>query len=259
MHFSTAPATFPDDGVRYWQIGALDLWVRRAGDGEWWVAYEHVPEREEALVEAVALRQEPAGLQWQRFAAAGGDRTLSLRPELPDRPLVLRPEIPLHLAGGAEGVFYGLLPCWIGLLVGGAVRLLDVPSVRLSSSWFGDPVSGVLCYGMRTQARRSPQELPPRPHRAVCTLRLRNRDDRPVAFERVCLEVASLAIYRGREHLWTSEVGLAYLGGGAYGDLEIGQAAPAAEPQAPLLTPARQAVPANTFMSRFRAGQWLMG
>lgn len=240
MYFHTEPVSISDHQVRHWQIGTLSLWVQRSDNGEWLVAHKQVPGSDEALVEAEVLEAEPPGLTWQRFAVPGEDHTLSLSPHMPDRPVIVRPETALNLVTGGEGVFYALLPCWIRLTVGASVKLVDIPGVRMSNSWYGEPVDGLLCYAMRTSARRTVRDLPSRPHRAVCTLRLRNQDSNHLEFKRVCVQVDPLAIYRGKTHMWTSEIGMTYMGRDEFSDVEIGTSAPAGDPDAILLTPARE-------------------
>lgn len=253
MYFQTEPITISDNQIRHWQIGALSLWVQRSDNGEWLVAHKYLSGTDETLVEAEVLKTEPPGLKWQRFALPETEPLLSLSPHMPDRPVIVRPETALNLATGGEGVFYALLPCWIRLIVGSSVKLADIPGVRMSNSWYGEPVDGILCYAMRTSARRTVQDLPSRPHRAVCTLRLRNQDSNHLEFKRVCVQVDPLAIYRGKDHLWTSEIGMTYLGSNEFSDFEIGTGPPAGDPDAVLITPAREEHDAQTFKSRLSA------
>ncbi len=251
--FNTEPTSIGDHLVRRWQIGTLSLWVRRGENGEWFVAQKQETGADEDLVEADVLDEEPADLTWQRYALPELDPTLTLTPHLPDRPLVVRSETPLSLVTGGSGVFYALLPCWIRLTVGGTVKLAEVPSVRLSGSWFGDPISGELCYAMRTNARRSIAELPSRPHRAVCTLRLNNQDSNHLEVKRICVHAGPLAVYRGTDHWWTSEVTMAHAGGDEPGLLLYGNGAPAGDPEATLVTPAREPHDPKSLRSRFKA------
>lgn len=253
MYFSTEPVRIDDHLVRYWQIGTLSLWVRRSENGEWLVAHKHIPGADEELEEAIVADEEPAGLKWQRYAVPEYEPTLRLTPQMPDRPLIVRPETPLTIATGGEGVFYALLPCWIDLTVGEATKIVTIPSVRLSGSWFGEPISGELCYAMRTSARRSVEDLPPRPHRAVCTLRIANRDTKLLEVQRVCLHVGPLAIYRGSQHMWTSEVTLTNTAGDEPAEPHYGTDAPAADPSAELLCPARETRDPKSLRARFRA------
>ena len=253
MYFSTEPVRIEDHRVRHWQIGTLSLWVRRSENSEWLVANRQVPGADEVLEEAAVLDEEPDGLKWQRYAVPESEPTLSLMPQMPDRPLIVRPETPLTIATGGEGVFYALLPCWIDLAVGEGTKIVTIPSVRLSGSWFGEPVSGELCYAMRTNARRGVEDLPPRPHRAVCTLRIANRDAKPLEVQRVCLHVGPLAIYRGTAHLWTSEVTLTNTAGNEPTEPHYGTATPAADPHAELLSPAREPRDPKSLKARFKA------
>ena len=197
------------------QVGPLQLWLRLSGD-EIRIATKHRRDTE-SLVKTVPLHpaaeRKPAGLDWSRWVCGSCNQVL-LTPVTPDRPVVVRPEVPLKIPPGCEASFFFGVPLWVRITAGETtkIQLCEEPSVTVSNIWFGDPMSGDLCYSLRTRARRSISDSQVDPHRAVCPVTIHNAAPVQVNIERFCVHVAHLSIYPGTSRLWTGGVKIIFKG-----------------------------------------------
>lgn len=215
----------PGDTV-HWRIGPLDLWVKQE-DEEWLVAVSRGEQERQALVDAEGP---PDDLDWLRWAAHVTDSRIRVTPTLPDRSVIVRPSSPLQIPPRQEARFFVGVPIWVRLTVephtGKAVQIGEIAALPLSNSWFGTPTEGELCYALRTRAKRSLEELTPVPHRAVCSLLLRNNSEDTLDFQRLCLRARHLNIYEGARHLWTNEGKVAYKGEETLSEVAYGKGPP---------------------------------
>jgi hypothetical protein len=214
------------------QVGPLKLWLRRNVD-EVHIAVKHSTDSEDftkTVAPKVLSGQEPDGLDWGRWVY-DKCKEIVLRPVTPDRPVVIRPEVPLRIPPGQEALFFVSIPLWIRILVGDGekIQLCEKPSVKLSNIWFGDPMSGDLCYSLRSRARREIADPQVEPHRAVCPVTIRNEAISQVEIERFCLHVAHLGVYSGASRLWTNGVQINFKGEDEISLLDYSKKAPTYE------------------------------
>lgn len=206
-----------DDRTYHWVNGPLQLWARlRHNDLHLALQRQDSQEGPWTVVEAETVEPED-DLEWQRWAMPDDNPKLHFRPVMPDRPIVVRPEAPLVIPPGVTCIFYAMMPIWVELLQGDDPAALQtitkLPHVILSNTWFGDDtMSGVLCYGMRTTARRNRQELPFRPHRATCAIKVVNDSEDHLECTRFCIRVEHMSLYLRDNSLFTSAVEIAYRG-----------------------------------------------
>lgn len=198
------------------QIGPLILWLKRHFD-EIHIAVEHC-EDETFESETVAFSPEDETCKepedWKRWVVGENGNTISFLPIMPDRPVVVRPEVPVIIPEGHEALFFVSIPVWVKIVVNDKKELVlcEAPSVVLSNIWFGDTMSGELCYSLRTKARRQILDAEPKPHRAVCPVKIRNTTSSQLDIERFCVHVEYLNIYKGTTRLWTNEVCINFQG-----------------------------------------------
>jgi hypothetical protein len=221
----------------------------RVGPRDLWFAFRH----REILV---ATSRAPEGTQvpapeppetssWSRWAVPGEERTVVLRPILPDRAVVLQSELPFSLLPRAEARIYVRIPLWIRVeTVGnGATLLMELPTVDLSDTWWGGFMEGELCYWLHTHARREmPAELI-QPYLAICPLLLVNRSGADLRVEKFAFRVAHLSLFLHRGGLWADESVVRYQGEAEGSQIEItghpppeaAGAARVAEPRIPVV------------------------
>ena len=203
------PITLEEGRPYPWRCGPFRLWLKRSGH-DCLSAVERAPFDENS-------NQVPAGAAFYRFCGLKPWTHLDAEPALPNRPLIVRPSDKLIVPPGGEARLFLAIPLFVQLNVGGKPTdnsltdkqtLSVIPSHVLSDTWFGDPVSGELGYGLKIPATRDPEELPRQPNLVYCPLVVKNRDTQPLVIERVCVRGEFLRIFQGVERLWTPEITL---------------------------------------------------
>jgi hypothetical protein len=225
----------PVGGVARVVAGPLRLWARRRAH-EWALVTTtgsngHAGEAERG--HPVPEDDVPESGSVHRFSFAQSPAALVLRPVLADRAVVVRPESPLWIPSGERVVLFMSTPVWVGVSVGRPSRqrvarrrgrrpersaedavedvgLIDIPTYRLSDTWFGpSTLVGELCYSSRTAGRLALDELPTRPHRAVTPVTIENLAASSLELRRLVVPIPSLALYADtRSGLWTQGVTL---------------------------------------------------
>ncbi len=204
------------DRALLWQGGRLRLHLVRQ-EHEWRVA--PCAEQNPAAPGLTVLDEYPPGdLPWRRWTVdRTGDR-VRFEPAMPPRPIVVRPDSPVHIPPRHSTHFLVSVPVWVRVFVadgpaGSELQIADEPTEVLSNSWFGDPTQGIACYALRSRARRASSELGEEPCRAICPIEIVNTAQSPLFFERLCLQVGSMAIYRaGDAALWADAATVSYRG-----------------------------------------------
>jgi hypothetical protein len=124
------------------------------------------------------------------------------------------PEYQINLTPGKDARFFMSIPVWVQLLCGDrdGSLLAEIPSQLLSKSWFGDTLSGELCYAVTSRARREldPDNLANYLIRSPVTLC--NWGTALLELQHLYVHVEHLRVYGGK-NLWSNEVTLSYTGG----------------------------------------------
>jgi hypothetical protein len=150
---------------------------------------------------------------------------LAIRPILPDRPLVLQPESELRLIPGAVIKTSVSLPLGISLQSGGGGRprpIREFPSMALSKTWFGDPVTGEAAYSWKTSLAEMPLPEKTDPLEAVCPLTVRNESPENLDFKRMILRVPQLSLFSGGNVTVTNTVTIRFKGQTQVSQVTIG-------------------------------------
>lgn len=259
-----------------WQVGPTTLWVYRSSH-DWRVvvrpstdpvAADPMAQRsgatvpvDDATLDAV-LAATSDERTTHRFGVQDTDESVALRPALADRPVVTRPEHALSVLPGEAVTLYLSTPLWVRVeLVESGRRLIEVPSHRMSDTWFGPSTQeGSLCYATRTAGRLRLDQLPLRLHRALTPLTVRNQTAEALALERIQLPVPNLSLYvTGDDAIWTDPVTMIHRTKGEGAAVQIRAGPPDERPEAdPMQTP-REESRHGLFTSTFSAVGALFG
>ncbi len=194
-----------------WQVGASSLAITRLKT-EWQIQHleQALPEEEQNgwSVDLPGSRLD-GDATVRRHLFQNTSSNLGLQPALADRPVVSRPVTAVHLSPGAKVTIFVSSPIWIVVSTTKPdVVLFDIPHQRPSDTWFGPSTwEGELCYAVRTRARLSLEEIQHRPHRAVTSINIHNKEEQIMLLERLNLPVRHLTLYTDADGmLWTSDV-----------------------------------------------------
>ena len=199
----------------FWQIGPSSFSIHRLKQ-EWRIVYSEGtdPYCDELVVNVpVPSNEDDTTTSLRRYIFQSTSSNLTLTPVLVDRSVVVRPMTPFSIREGQEVTLYVTTPLWVRVEVEGVVfPLRDVPTLRLSDTWFGsDTLSGELCYASKLAGRLSLEDVHKFPYRVISPLRVRNRSSKPLLIERVKLPLQYLSIYDSKDHLlWTQTVVLTH-------------------------------------------------
>jgi len=225
------------------QIGPLVLWFMQEDD-EIHVATERL-KTESVENETTAFTclngGGQASLDWKRWVVGKDCNRISIIPVMPDRPVVVRPDVPVKIPKDQEALFFFTIPAWARITVEKSAKnvLCEEPSVIRSNIWFGDLMSGELCYSLRSRARRKIADIEVKPHRVTCPVRIRNTTESQFDVERFCVHVEYLNIYKGASRLWTNEVVISFQGEDAVNKIDYAQKPPEYEAVEGIISEAR--------------------
>lgn len=225
------------------QIGPLLFWFRKTED-EMHIAFERLPEPDtvvDVAGPAAVNGVESEALDWGRWIVGADANTVQMLPIMPDRPVVVHPELPVKIPTGHEALFFVSIPVWVRVLIGEKkpIELCEVPVLILSNTWYGDTMSGRLCYSLRSRARREIKDSEPNPSRAVCPVKVRNTSPRQLDIERLCVRVIHLKTYSGDKNLWTNGITITFRGEDQVAKIDYSNERPAFEPIGEMLSQAR--------------------
>ncbi|MET0378162.1 MAG: hypothetical protein ABW049_04145 [Spongiibacteraceae bacterium] len=133
---------------------------------------------------------------------------LTLEPQLADRAVVSRPLVSTELPPHHSTTLLISTPLWVRLR-SGASQLAELPTTRLSDTWFGPNTRhGELCYAAQTRARLRLENAPESPFRALTPVTITNSGDDNLKLDRINVPVTHLSLYCDEQRFWTSAITL---------------------------------------------------
>jgi hypothetical protein len=229
----------PQRRCAVWRFAPRSIWVERV-DNEWH-ALSQTNEGSGAEAAFIERTQKPTSSQWRHYLHTE-NAPVQPAPVLPDRPVVVRPDRSLTLLPGENALFFVQIPVWFRLSCAGSrrTRIFEEPISTLSQTWFGDPITGELCYGLATRLHQGLDSIEPSAFLAVCPLSITNDSETDLAFEKICLHVENLSVFRGVRRLWANRLNVIFKGPDQATQIEIVHAAPDFEDGLTLAIGARQ-------------------
>lgn len=194
--------------IRYFSLGDLHLWLRYR-DGEIWIGHGYKGE----LRGSPDGKTPPEDVEWSRWATKSASGNIRIQPVFPDLPLVVNSEYTLKLSPETQIQIFTRIPIWIRLIQAETnYQLTELPTVKLSRTWFGSPVEGELCYHAVTKARRDLTRIDKKPYLVTCPIWVTNKSMEELNFERFCFRVERLSIYEHNNEFWADETRIIYHG-----------------------------------------------
>jgi hypothetical protein len=241
-------------------IGPLAVWIRIA-QHEWYAAWERSEEAvRERQLSATKKGKEQETLEWSRWISPTGRSEAVLAPVLPERPVVIRPAMSTNLPPGNSALLYVGLPICVRVKTEpSGVVLCEIPTMILSNTWFGDTVSGELCYSLKSRAVSELSQANPRPHFATCPVLVKNGSSSMLSFERFILHVEHLSLFNGESRLWTNSVTVIFHGEDQMSQVAIDKKAPDIESVGAELSEPRKPLEKGLLKKSFLAIKTLTG
>jgi len=197
-----------DGKVHYFAMGELHCWMKYHHE-EIWIAHCHNHE----VKQKPNSEAPPEEIEWQRWATQNGKGHVNILPVFPDLPLVVNSEYALKISPGTRIQIFCRFPIWVRIrLPETTYTLIEMPTIKLSRTWFGTPTEGELCYFAKTKARRDLSNVDKRPNMVACPIRVVNKSGDELNFEHFCFRVERLSMYRNEEGFWADETQIIYQG-----------------------------------------------
>jgi hypothetical protein len=167
---------------------------------------------------------------FKRYAFQSPIDQVRVRPITPDRPIVIQPLHPLRLAPQAKVDFYVSIPLDIQLSTGevkDGEKLERIRSEILSDTWFGDQVAGVLCYALKSRARREcPVIDSQQTARAICKIQIHNQSTDQLNCTKFCIQLDHCNLWQSGDALWTSLINIRFNGRDQLSAVDYSEKAP---------------------------------
>jgi hypothetical protein len=231
-------------------IGGVTLWVR-ASEDEWQIA--HVYADAQDLADGEGAQDDLSELKWTRFVTVKDDKVFT-QPALPDRPVIVRPQAPIVILPGRWGRFYFSVPLFARFVSqpqGKQVPMVEIPTRLLSSTWFGDMVTGELCYTMDSRLLRTVPETDADDAYARCEMEIRNGSKERLEFQRLCVHVEHMHLYGAGGKFWSNQVRVVFKGSEQVSQISYLPGPPDTVTDAMVVCDPRQALDRNIFKRSF--------
>lgn len=207
-----------------WQCGPLQTAFRTV-ENELWVAFSES-----------AMQAAP---DWQRWALKTPPEKLQFRPCFPDLPVVVKPETTFRLMPNISTRIHVQLPLWVRLQIN-ETTLIEQPIVPLNKTWFGDFLSGTLCYWITSAIKPVMSADLSRPYMAICPIEITNRSDEELLIEKISLQVDGLSLFDCEGQLWSNLMKIRYRGTNQVSEIKVDKQPNRQQKNSQLLTPARE-------------------
>lgn len=194
--------------TKYFSVGDLHIWLKYR-DEEVWIAHGYTHEfKEEIRAEGPSEDHD-----WARWAHNAGSGELKVAPVFPDMPLVVHSEYMLKVSPQTKIQIFTRIPVWVQIsLSQNDYTLTELPTVKLSRTWFGTPTEGELCYHATTKARRDLSKADKKPYLVSCPILISNESEEELDFEHFCFRVERLSIFEHQNEFWADETQIIYQG-----------------------------------------------
>jgi hypothetical protein len=160
----------------------------------------------EMLSKPLEKCQKPDSTNWMRWIVPEGEMIIKFVPVMPDKPVVVRPESPIQILPGSRALFYVSIPLWLRITTKKDVTLTEIPTLPLSNTWFGEPLTGELCYAVKSKAITNFEHRQVKISTAICPISIENFSPRNFVFQRLSVHTEFLNVYAGLKHLWTNRL-----------------------------------------------------
>lgn len=224
-----------EGSIHHLSVGNLHIWYQKRGDEIW------IDHRYNGDAATGRDGSPPDDLEWSRWAVRSPDQPLHIAPVFPDLPVVVSSEYPLCITPGTTIDIYTRIPVWVSIAMGrGGHILTELPTIRLSKTWFGTPLEGELCYWSTTLARRSLEEVQQKVHVVNCPIQISNKAEEDLDFEKFCFRVDRLKIFSLDGDLWSDRADITYQGAELNSDIVVTGRLPAGMGKGVLVSPPRK-------------------
>ncbi|MBW6515023.1 MAG: DUF432 domain-containing protein [Candidatus Cloacimonetes bacterium] len=166
---------------------------------------------------------------WKRWIVPEEPLKLKFIPVMPDRPVVVRPESAIQILPGNKTRFFVSIPVWVRIATEKDETLTDIPTLIPSNTWFGEPLTGELCYAVKSKTITNFEHRKVKVYTAICPIFIENHSPSNFFFRRISIHTEFLGIYAGQKHLWTNQLDVKIEGDDQKSYIDFSESAPEIE------------------------------
>ncbi len=173
-------------------------------DNEWLVQYQLSKDLTVFKAELSYIEESDESTEFenkQRFVSNTLPDHVILQPALADRSITCKPKVTVTLFPKQQISLFVGLPLWLQLHMDGVeTAILDIPTVRISDSWFGpDTRHGIICYASTNNEQLDLKPTINHGTRATLEVSVKNNSDQILSLDKVSIPVPHLALYVDKE------------------------------------------------------------
>ncbi|MCY1722091.1 DUF432 domain-containing protein [Prolixibacteraceae bacterium Z1-6] len=172
----------------------------------------------------------------------GKTSEITLLPALPDLPLVLKPKTNLSILPATIFKFYVYLPVTFQIYTGTVKsenKIYEQAIENLSSTWFGEPNEGELCYALYTSFDTEINNEKKGNEFVICPIEITNNSKETLEVKRLAVRGVHLNIYANNELMISNKVKIEYNGFETLSDIQFAKSATTSIPNLKQIATAR--------------------
>lgn len=148
------------------------------------------------------------------FYQTGTSNTLILAPALQAKPIVIKGS-GLIVSPAQKLNFFIKVPLVIQVYYASKKNenlLKEIPSTRLSDTWFGEPDNGEPAYAVSSEYSLTIEDLKTEDFDVICPINVVNNSDKPLELQRLIIRVENLSLFLINKKIISSLVKIEYKG-----------------------------------------------
>lgn len=198
--------SFSPESEQFFELDGFRIAIKRETEG-WYV----LPVDDATNIKSA--KETPAITEGEYFHS-GKSNSMILSPATPAKPLVFKGS-KLFVTPKQKLTFFVKIPLNIQLFHSRILPenlLKEISPVRLSDTWFGEPVTGEAAFSLGNEFALLPDNLKTSVLQAICPIKIFNNSSGVLEIERLIIRTENLALYLNADKIYTSMVEIEYKG-----------------------------------------------
>ncbi len=240
-----------NDNAFHVQGGFVDIQLMRFSTG-WMIKDEYTESVADQFL--LEISKESNVLQDAHIYQTGTSKVLYVKPSLPVKPIVFRNNTELWISPKQSIRIFLAVPINIQFYtrkVDVENLFYEIPTCRLSDTWFGEPDSGEPAFSVGARFGTQPKQLEVSYFEAMCPVQIHNNSSQMMELQRLIVQVDYLKLYQKDNQLITDLVSVEYKGQDQVSSLQFSTEAHLHGSSLMILNKARQDTNKNIFGKSF--------
>ncbi len=194
---------FDKGEVKSFFIGNSALWAKRENEG-WYIQGKEKQE----------VQNEPIDFARAEYFQTGQSDSIVIAPALPEKPIVFKSS-QIKILPKQKFIFFLKFPISVQIFYSRNSEgnmLKEIPSKRLSDTWFGDSDSGEAAFALGDEYFLDFNTIETSPFEAICPVSVFNNSPNIFEIQRQIIRVENLSLYNKANRIVTSLIQVEYKG-----------------------------------------------